>query len=338
MRMQRILGVMASIAVAGTAAAAAGEYWEVRQKVSMQGMSMPAQQSRICKPLNAAPEDMASADDSNCRMTDFQTRGSKTTFRFECSGKDAASGEGEIEQLGPDAYRGRNVMRSKEGEMVIEFEGRKVGGTCDPEEPIKRAQAGVAQAQAQQCRAQGESLAPPERNPQLPPELDFRCDTVNKAEYCKGVKGKHAGIDDRRDFASIARTGGWRRAMGFCGLDPDALEKRFCVEALAEKDYSYLADACEADARRIAADCAGRDGTSLAAAGQSDLLPVCAKYGPGAPVMVEQGTDGAAAAGQAGGGQAGGGEQATPPAKESAFDKLKKGTKGLKDLMKIPGT
>jgi hypothetical protein len=332
MRAQRVLAIAASMMVTGAAVAATGEYWEVKQKISMQGMDLPSQASRVCKPTGATPEDMASADDSQCRTTDFRTSGRKTTFRFECSGEDAMTGEGEIEQLGPDAYRGRNVMRSKEGEMIMEFEGRKVGGACDPEEPLKKLNAQLAASQAQQCRTQGGSLAPPERNPQLPPEYDFRCDSTNKAAYCEGVKAKHASIGDRQDFASMVSAGSWRRAMGFCGLDPDALEKRFCGEALAEKDYYYVADACEADARRIAADCAGRDGTSLSAAGQYDLLPICAKYGPGAPVMVEQGAGGAAAAGS------GGGEQAAPPAKESAFDKLKKGTKGFKDLIKIPGT
>ncbi|MCU0977139.1 MAG: DUF3617 domain-containing protein [Steroidobacteraceae bacterium] len=329
MRMLRLVGAVAMAAVAGAAVAATGEYWQVKQKMSIEGMSMPAMENRVCKPLNAAPEDMAATDDKNCRMTDFQTRGNKTSYRFECTGKDAASGSGEFEQLSPDAYRGRNVMRSAEGEMVMEFEGRKVGGACDPEEPMKKMQAQAAQAQAQQCRAQGESLAPPERNPQLPPEFDFRCDSANKAAYCEGVKAKQGSIADRDDFRSVAGTAGWRRSFEFCGFDAAGLEKRFCDEALAEKDYYFVAEACETEARRIAATCAGRDGTSLAAAGQSDLLPICAKYGPGAAVMVEQGSSADPAAA---------GQQAAPPAKESAFDKLKKGTKGLKDLMKIPGT
>lgn len=327
MRTQAFLGAIALLAFAAPSAAATGEYWELKQRMSMQGMSLPSQATRVCKPTNAGPEDMATAGESDCRTTDFRTVGRKTTFRFECTGEHAATGEGEIEQLGPDAYRGRNVMRSSEGEMIMEFEGRKVGGACDPDEPLKRIQGQMAAAQAQQCRAQGEGLEPPERNPQFPPEMDARCDGANKAAYCEGVKSKQGQIQSRDDFRSVAAGAGWRRAFDFCGLDAAGMEKRFCSEALGEKDYYYVADACETEARRIAANCAGRDGTSLAAAGQSDLLPICAKYGPGAPVMVEQ--PGAAAPA---------GEQAEPPKKESAFDKLKKGTKGLKDLIKIPGT
>ena len=65
MRMTRILAIAAAMAAAGTAAAATGEYWEVKQRMSMQGMDLPAQQSRVCKPLNATPADMASGGDSN---------------------------------------------------------------------------------------------------------------------------------------------------------------------------------------------------------------------------------------------------------------------------------
>lgn len=329
MRLLRLVGAVSMVAAAGAALAATGEFWQLKQRISMDGMSMPAMDNRVCMPKDIPDDRLVPAGDDDCRATGFQTRGNKTTYRFECPGKDAMTGEGEIERLGPDAYRGRNVMRDDEGEMIVEFEGRKVGGACDPEAPMKQMQAQMAAAQAQQCRAQGEALAPPERNPQLPPELDSLCDTQNKAAYCEGVNAKLGTIADRRAFQSVASSPGWRRPFEFCGLDAAGLEKRFCGEAIREKDYYFVADACETDARRIAATCAGRDGTSLAAAGQSDLLPICAKYGPGAPVMVSQpGSD----APQAPGGQA------EPPKKESALDKLKKGTKGLKDLIKIPGT
>lgn len=325
--MQTVWG-LALAAAAGTAAAATGEYWQLKQTMSIEGMDMPAMENRVCLAKDAPPERMVPQQpDSDCRMTDLQTRGNKTTFRFECTGEHRARGEGENEHLGPDAYRGRYVVRSDEGEMTMVFEGRRVGGACDPEAPMKQMQAQMAAAKAQACRDQGAGLAPPERNPQLPPELDSQCDTQNKSAYCEGVQSRQAAIGERRDFASVASGSGWRRAFEFCGLDAAALEKRYCDEAVGAKDYYFVADACEADARRIAATCAGRDGTSLSAAGQYELLPICAKYGPGAPVMVSQpGAD----ASQAPGGQT------EPPKKESALDKLKKGTKGLKDLMKIP--
>lgn len=332
MRVIQWLGAVVLLGVAGVAVAATGEYWQVKQRMSMDGMSMPAMDTRVCKPKDAPDDKLVPADDNNCRATGFQTRGNKTTYRFECTGEDAMTGEGEFERLGPDAYRGRTTMNSKDGEMIMEFEGRKVGGACDPEAPMKQVQAQMAQGMADACRSMGDSLQPPERNPQLPPEVDMRCDTANKAAYCEGVKTKLAGVSDRNSFASVAGVQGWRRLASFCGVDPDAMEKRYCAQAIADKDYGFVASYCEADARRIGATCAGRDGTSLSAAGQIELLPICAKYGPGEPVMIEQGAAGSAAGG------ASPAEPAAPPAKESAFDKLKKGTKGLKDLMKIPGT
>jgi hypothetical protein len=328
MRIVRMLVAVTMVAVAGPTVAATGEYWQVKQQVSMDGMAMPAMDNRVCIPTDAPDETLVPAGDDSCRTTGFQTRGNKTTYRFECTGEEPMSGQGEFERLGPDAYRGRTTMTSKDGEMIMEFEGRKVGGACDPEAPMKQFQAQMAQGLAEACLAQGESLAPPERNPQLPAELDPGCDRANKEAYCEGVKSRLGGVTDRQGFASVARVDGWRKAASFCGVDPDAMEKRHCGQAVADKDYGYVAQYCEADARRIGATCAGRDGTALSKAGQIELLPICVKYGPGDPVMIEQGAAGDAAPA----------EPAAPPAKESALDKLKKGTKGLKDLMKIPGT
>ncbi len=329
MRKTGFLAAITLLVLASPAGAAEGESWQLSQKMVMQGMSMPAMSSKICVPKDAPADEMVPSGDDNCRMTDLRSSGSKTSYRFECTGKEAASGEGEFERLGPDAYRGRTVMRSEDGEMILEYEGRRMGGACDPDAPMKRAAAQMAAAEAEQCRRQGEALEPPGRNPQLPPEMDFGCDKANKSAYCEGVKARRGAVEGRDDFRSLASKSGWRGAFGFCGLDAASLEKRYCDEALAEKDYHYVADACEADARRIASTCAGRDGTSLSAAGQSALLPICSRYGPGAPVMVERAAEGSAAPE---------GEQAEPPKKESALDKLKKGSKGLKDLIRIPGT
>ena len=327
MRAMRVVAMSIMAVAAGAANAAPGEYWEVKTRMNMEGMSMPPMQSRVCMPTDAPDEDMVPAGDDDCRPTNFQTRGNKTTYSFECTGKEAMSGEGEFERLGPDAYRSRTVMRTEDGEMVMEFEGRKVGGACDTEAPMRQVQAQMAAGQAEMCRARGESLLPPGRDPNLPPELDPGCEGQLKSAYCEGAKEKYGEMSDRGGFDRVASGGaGWRAALEFCGLDVAGLEKRVCDAAAADQDYYFVARACEAEARRIAATCAGRDGTSLAAAGQSNLLPICAKYGPGGPIVIEM--VGPAASEPA----------AAPPEKPSAFDKLKKGTKGLKDMIKIPGT
>lgn len=310
--------------ITAAAGAETGEYWEVKQSVSMEGMSMPPSQTRVCKPARPAAEDMLPADrDSNCRMTNVRTSGAKVTYEIACSGPDAITGSGELEQLGPDAYRGRNVMRSKDGQMTLEFEGRKVGGACEPGAEVRKFEGMMAQSQADACRRLGSELAPPDPPAGMPPEAMPGCRTTHKAAYCEGVRAGQGEMAERSRFASMSQSSGWREAFAFCGLDAAALERTICQGAIDEEDYSFVAASCEGDARAIATRCAGRDVTSLSKAGQMQIRPICEKYGPGADPAA------AAAAAEAA-------PQAPPPEPPSTFDKLKKGTKGLKDLIKLP--
>jgi hypothetical protein len=148
------------------------------------------------------------------------------------------------------------------------------------------------------------------------------CRTTYKAAYCEGVRASQGEMAERSKFASMSTSTGWREAFGLCGLDAAALERTVCQSAITDEDYQFVADSCADDARAIAARCAGRDITSLSKAGQMQLRPICEKYGPGADPA-------AAAAAEAA-------PVAPPPEQPSTFDKLKKGTKGLKDLIKLP--
>lgn len=307
------------------AAGKTGEFWEMKQSMRMEGMSMPAMTNKVCVPKNPPSDKLVPKGDDNCKTTSFKQSGNKVRYSMVCTGKDAMSGEGEFEQLGPDAYRGRTTLHSSDGDMTMEFEGRKVGGACDPEEPMKRAQAQMGAAMADACRDRGRSFMSPENPPEMPAGADMGCTSSNKAAYCEGVRESAKDVDTRSEFSSLTGNPGWRKAFSACGLDAAALERKFCGSAVKEKDWYYVAESCETDARSIAARCAGRDMTSLSAAGQSDLLPICQKYGPGAPPVAEK-PEGDAASGQV---------EATP-AKPSALDKLKKGTKGLGDLFRVP--
>ncbi|MBS1200764.1 MAG: hypothetical protein H6R27_1442 [Proteobacteria bacterium] len=327
MRVKQAVVAFAISAITAAAGAGTGEYWEVKQTMSMEGMSLPPSQTKVCKPTRPAAEDMLPADrDSNCQMTNVRTSGAKLTYEIACSGPDAVTGSGEVEQLGPDAYRGRNVMRSKDGEMTMEFEGRKVGGACDPGEPLRKFEAMMAQGQADACRRLGSELAPPDPPAGMPPEALPGCRTTHKAAYCEGVRAGQDVMAERSKFSSMSKATGWREAFGFCGLDAAALERKMCQAAIDEEDYSFVADSCVEDAKAIAARCAGRDITSLSKAGQMQIRPICEKYGPGADPA-------AAAAAEAAPAPA---PEAPPPEPPSTFDKLKKGTKGLKDLIKLP--
>src|SRR5690349_18955550 len=66
------------------------ELWEMNVKMEMAGMpmQMPAQTSKVCQPKNAPKEGQAVPDkDKDCKMTDVQRNGGKSTFKVVCSGK-----------------------------------------------------------------------------------------------------------------------------------------------------------------------------------------------------------------------------------------------------------
>ena len=100
------------------------ELWEVTTKITMDGMSMPAMPSKICKKKgDSAPP----AADKNCRTYDIKTSGNRTTWKAECTGDNAMTGAGEMTR-GKDSYKAKLAMKSKdEGDMTMEYNGRLVG-------------------------------------------------------------------------------------------------------------------------------------------------------------------------------------------------------------------
>ena len=71
--------------------------------------------------------------EKNCRVEDYRDNGSKASYRLVCTGKDAMSGEGEMERLA-DGYRGSvHVVMGGEAqgqEMTLRYEGKRIG-SCD---------------------------------------------------------------------------------------------------------------------------------------------------------------------------------------------------------------
>lgn len=353
MRIRHVIALAAgSLVAAATIAAPAipvpegkveGEFWEMKHKMVMEGMpmQMPMQTSKICKPKNAPDEQLASNDDKNCRMTSQKRVGNKFYWEVECTGKETYSGKGEFERLGPDQYRGKMTMVMQEGTATMEMEGRKLGGACDPYADLRKANAAMAQGEAQACRNLGEGLGDPAGDPRLGGGADLGCQTRNKKPYCDGVKATAPKLTQRSEFRSRASGPTWRKAYGECGLDADGLLRKNCAAAAAERDFGFVLDLCPEEGRAIAAaQCTGRDLTAWRSAG---VLALCEKYSPEAAAVIREDRrnrglpeDGAATAGDPAQTVQAPGEDAEQPAKQGTVDKLKKGAKGLKDLFKIP--
>lgn len=115
-------------AAPGFAQSGPDELWEVVSNVSMEGMRMPGMQSRVCAKAGQSDSMVPMQDD--CKITDRNTVGNRTTFRVACTGKDPMSGTGEMTR-GQGTYQGMLKLSGKmDGEavnMTTEYSGKLVG-------------------------------------------------------------------------------------------------------------------------------------------------------------------------------------------------------------------
>lgn len=118
-----VLAACLCLSASPALAQGADELWEITAKMTMDGMSMPAMPSKVCKKKG---DDIPSAD-KNCKTFDVTTVGNRTTWKAECTGDNAMSGSGEMTR-GKDSYTAKLSMKSKdEGTMVMEYSGKLVG-------------------------------------------------------------------------------------------------------------------------------------------------------------------------------------------------------------------
>jgi hypothetical protein len=117
--------VAACLCLLASPASAQGpdELWEVTAKVTVEGMSMPAMPTKVCK----KKDDNMPPAEKNCRTYDIKTSGNRTTWRTECTGENAMSGTGEMTR-GKGSYTAKLAMKSKDaGNMTMDYAGRLVG-------------------------------------------------------------------------------------------------------------------------------------------------------------------------------------------------------------------
>ncbi len=113
-------------------AAGKGEMWEITAKMEMEGMpfAMPAQTSKACIPKGQEKDPTrAVPNDKNCKTSDVKVSGNKMSWKMKCEGKDAMSGSGEM-VYGDGTYSGKVKMHSEDGDMVMAYNGKRVG-SCD---------------------------------------------------------------------------------------------------------------------------------------------------------------------------------------------------------------
>lgn len=290
------LGMLWMGAVGSAFAAGSDELWEVSSKMEMKGMpfAMPAHSSNVCIPKGQEKDPNRSVpNDKNCKMSDVKVSGNKMTWKMQCEGKDAMSGSGEM-TYGPGTYSGKMNMHSKDGDMVMAYDGKRIG-SCDAVAERKRMEDSVLvpmkeanDKQRAECKKMldegGKSLingysqfvfqgsACGDMKPAM-------CDKVRaqSADY----RGYGDLATEEKNVAEIRKQSGThaqRPLSAECGLDMKKLERNICQKAKGDNKYGFIAANCPADAQVLAkqhCDAWGRDYTSDH---DNEYAAICAKY------------------------------------------------------------
>lgn len=268
-----ILGMMSSL-LSAAVYAAPGEYWEVTNKMEMPGMpfAMPATTQKVCISKGSENNPEKTSGDKSCKMTDVKTAGNKTTWKARCDRDgEVMTGTGE-QTTSANGYQGKMQFSGKshgqDMNMAMAFSGKRVGGSCDSEEAVKKAKEDVNKLNAQMCDTSryhstaewisGSGLILQEGSPCADQRKQLcelvRRDTPKDAEAYNALLTNDQLTGNR---LSIAKE---------CKLDMAATTKSIC-KTINGKNYNQLSAHCPADAKAYREvqrrkDCEGRSYTA----------------------------------------------------------------------------
>lgn len=279
MKRMFIAGLAFAASVFSAAAfSATGEYWEITSKMEMLGMpfAMPATTMKVCMPPGGEKDPKRTQDKkSNCEITDVKTSGNKVSYKGKCVEKDGTmnmEGENTHER---DSYHGTMHMTGKsqghDMDMKVTSSGKRIGGSCDTEELVKK-----AQAQEKEMKGQ----------------MDKMCDTSGFNTYkwvssaslyigtqptCPGKKEALCQVirndvpHDLQAFETLAQQEqiqGMPSAAKACNVNLESMKKSMCKAKARSGPQSFLDANCPAEAKayrelmRTREACAGRGYTS----------------------------------------------------------------------------
>jgi hypothetical protein len=255
------------------------DLWEVTTKMDMAGMpfAMPPQTSRVCTQKGKQNEAMA-PQDKNCRMTDMRQSGSRTTFKIVCEGKDRMTGTADFTH-GVDSYQGvmrfQGVMDGRQVDMTQNIAGRKVGNCTweDPSIRVRQMQKQQEDTKAAMCRDAMNKLQASAFAGEAAICKEYHGQFLNRVNEVAAEMRHPAGFDRWiRAERSI------QQILQYGGHDPNAIWGAACSEAGATRNWAFVANYCEAQARQIALrECVGRQGTNVQT---FEYAPICMRYPP----------------------------------------------------------
>lgn len=259
-------------------AAADGELWEVKSQMSMPGMpagmaGMAQAPQQVCNSKNPREDATRRPDMKDCKVTDLKETGTRVQMTLTCP-----QGKMVIDQTYNAArteYKSTMKMTSRDGEMVINSTGRKLGA-CDVQQAKKareeksakmkgEVEAQIAAGQKMQAEQQKQMAAhyaktcdeavqtmDARRFPTrasfkgVPKEMQGGCE-ARRTEYCKKLRSE-AG------FSLAARHQGNLQPAGeLCAVQPGKLQASLCGGALKNDSLNFLSRHCPAEVKQAGA-------------------------------------------------------------------------------------
>jgi hypothetical protein len=216
--------------------------------------------------------------DKSCRMQDLRQSGNRTTFRIVCEGKNRMTGTADFAH-GVDSYQGtmrfQGVMEGQQVDMTQNVSGRKVGACTwqDPAIPVKQALQQQADQKAAMCRDMMNKMEMQVFTGEAAICKEYHGQFIERVREVAGEMRHPAGFDrwvrNQRNIQQVLQYG---------GHDPNAVWGAACNEAMATRNWTFVANYCEAQARQVALQqCTGRDPTSIQT---FEYAPICMRYPP----------------------------------------------------------
>ncbi len=237
----------ASLALVATLAAAEPGYlWENGMEMSAMGMKMPMQTTQTCQPKEWR-EPPGAQQDSDCKMLELKQSPSRISWKVKCTGKNAASGSGEINFQGDTRYSGVIRMTTREGESVMNLNGKRLGA-CDYSKPKAPQIADTPKLMGQQCQ---------EAVDKLNAAVFLRSDMCksHKQAFCNRM-----GSIDGVEKAARDGSASLQEIAAMCGKNAEG----WCIQAGATDRLEFVAKHCPTQKQELVQKhCEGRDYTAL---------------------------------------------------------------------------
>lgn len=257
-----VLGMLTGF-LSGAAHAAPGEYWEVTSKMEMPGMpfAMPAMTQKVCIAKGSENNPEKTSGDKDCKMTDIKTVGNKTTWKARCD-KDGEVMTGMGEQTtSAKGYEGKMKMSGKDMNMTMLYSGKRLGGSCDTEEQVKKLKSQMCDTSQYENTAQWINASTLILGP------GAAC-ADQRGQFCAAVK-KDAQ-SDAETYSTLIQSEknqlGGVSIVKECKLNMASTTKSIC-KTLNGKNYNHLSAHCPAEAKKYREvqrrkDCEGRSYTA----------------------------------------------------------------------------